>query len=94
MDALYRRLSRDIALPKTVLAQEMTGASAPPLYKQGGAPLYGLFRTEGAQPFTGLDSAGQPARPAAANEVPGPKPTPPARTDTGQPLNLGAYRKS
>lgn len=94
VDALYGRLSRDIALPKTVLAQEMTGSSAAPLYKQGGAPLYGLFRTEGAQPFTGLDSAGQPARPAAANEVPGPKPTPPARTDTGQPLNLGTYRKS
>lgn len=94
VEALYRRLSREIALPKTVLAQEMTGASAPPLYKQGGAPLYGLFRTEGVQPFSGLDATGQPSRPAAANEPSGPKPAEPLRTDTGKPLNLNQYRRT
>lgn len=93
VEALYRRLSREVPLPKTILAQEMTGASAPPLYKQGGAPLYGLFRTEGAQPFTGLDASGQPSRPAAANDPSSTKPAAPVRTETGQPLNLGAYRK-
>lgn len=95
-EGLYKRLSRDVPLPKMVVAQETTGASAPPLYKSGGAPLYGLFRTENAAPFTGLDPSGQPSRPAATGEVPSNNATPsePVRTETGKPLNLSAYRRT
>lgn len=94
VEGLYRTLTREIALPKTVLAQEMTGASAPPLYKSGGAPMYGLFRTENVAPFTGLDASGQPSRPAATGEAqPQGQPAAPQRANGGQPLNLSAYRK-
>lgn len=96
VEGLYKKLKREIALPKIVVAQETTGASAPPLYKSGGAPMYGLFRTENPVPFTGLDASGQPSRPATTGEAPqAPNATPsePARTETGKPLNLSAYRK-
>lgn len=94
VDALYRRLTRDVAPSKMMLADETSGASVAPVYKQGGAPLYGLFRTEGAVPFAGLDASGQPMRPAASNEAVPQKPSEPARTETGKPLNLNSYRRS
>jgi hypothetical protein len=94
VDALYRRLSRELPPARLKVADETNGAAVAPLYKTGGAPLYGLFRTEGAQPFTGLDPSGQPMRPQATGEAPSAKPSEPMRTETGKPLNLGAYRKA
>jgi hypothetical protein len=94
VSALYQRLTRPVSVPPTLLAQAGPSEGAKPLYKAGGAPLYGLFRTEGAEPFAGLDGSGQPARAssAASPATSGPVP-PPQRTETGKPLSLEAYRK-
>lgn len=95
VEGLYKKLTREIALPKIQMAQDMTGASAPPLYKSGGLPMYGLFRTENAAPFSGLDASGQPMRPAATGDTqPQSQPAAPQRANGGQPLNLSAYRKT
>lgn len=101
VSALHQRLSREAPMPKAVLAQESTGAAVAPLFKPGGAPLYGLFRTENVAPFAGLDPSGQPARPMTTGEGPPmppaasqAKPVEPAKPANGsQPLNLTAFKK-
>lgn len=100
VDALYQKLARAAPVPKVALAQESAGASVAPMFKPGGAPLYGLFRTENVTPFAGLDPSGQPMRPMTTGEGPPmpqanqAKPGEPARPANGsRPLNLNAYKK-
>ena len=92
--ALYQRLTKPVSVPPTLIAQDMTAAGEKPFYKQGGAPLYGLFRSEGAAPFAGLDASGQPSRAAPSGGSSSPHiVSPPQRTETGKPLALDAFRK-
>ena len=100
VEALYQKLARDAPPAKIVLAQDAGGVPAAPLFKPGGAPLYGLFRTENVTPFAGIDPSGQPTRPMTTGEGPPipsaaqTKAAEPARPANGsKPLNLNAFKK-
>lgn len=91
---LYQKLTRPVTVPPTLVAQDANAGGEKPFYKQGGAPLYGLFRSEGAAPFAGLDASGQPSRAAPSGGSSSPHiVSPPQRTETGKPLALDAFRK-